>query len=171
MVKKAKAEEFKAICSACYQPVPVEKTRVQPGYNDTLRAYVTNYRCEKCWEADLLKTRERIAACTDPEELATGVVFFARYGVPVPGLMLEDPPAVVRGRLLLMIDRLKSGELKLRIDTRKTVPIKLPPADEPLDPDDPFGDLFGGNPFGGDEPDSPPPPPGGGLPGSWLPPG
>src|SRR5436853_348964 len=81
VVKRGKQEELKAVCSACFATVPVEQVHVQPGYNDDLKAYVTTYRCDGCRAADLAATRARMAGCTDPAELATGVTFFARYGV------------------------------------------------------------------------------------------
>ncbi|MBX9580768.1 MAG: hypothetical protein K2X87_10715 [Gemmataceae bacterium] len=148
MVKKAKDDEMRSICSACFTSVPIEQTHVQPGYNDHLRAYVTCYRCEGCRTADLEKTRGRIAACTDAEELSTGELFFARYGVPLPDLGPEPTLEAVRDGLLALVDRLISGDLRIRIDPKTAVPIDLPPD---------FG------PPGKD-------PPGGSL-GSWLPPG
>jgi hypothetical protein len=138
MVKPAEQDEMKAVCSACFAAVPVERTHVQPGYNDLLRAYVTTYRCDNCWAAGLAATRARVAACTDPGELDTAVVFFSRYGVAVPGLMPGDPPGVVRDRLLALLDRLASGEVRLKIDTRTTIPLKLPPPGPP-GKDPPFG--------------------------------
>jgi hypothetical protein len=140
MVKPAEKDEMKAVCSACFSAVPVEQTHVQPGYNDTLRAYVTTYRCENCWVAGLAATRARVAACTDPEELSTAVVFFSRYGVAVPGLMPGDPVDVVREKLLALLDQLASGEVRLKIDTKATIPLKLPPLGPPGN-DPPFGGL------------------------------
>lgn len=140
MVKPVK-DELKALCSACMEPVAVELAHVQPGYNDTLRAYVTTYRCDACRAADLTATRARMAACTDPEELATGVLFFARYGVAVPDLAPGDPPPVVREKLLVLMDRLATGELRLKIDTKATIPLKLPPPGPTRNDPPPFGGL------------------------------
>lgn len=139
MVKRADKDELKAMCSACFEPVPVAQAHVQPGYNDTLKAYVTTYRCDGCRAKDLAATRARITACTDPKELATGVLFFSRYGVAVPGHVPGDPPAAVRDQLLVLMDRLASGELRLKIDTKTTIPIKLPPPGPPRNDPPPFG--------------------------------
>lgn len=127
MVKKAKSDdELKAMCSACFRPVPVADAHVQPGYNDYLKAYVTTYRCNGCRLADLQKTRDRMASCTDLEELATGVLFFARYKVAVPGITPNDSIETVRDALLGVLDRLRSGDLRIRIDPKTAVPIDLP---------------------------------------------
>jgi len=126
MVMPAKEEEVQAICSKCFNPVPVMKTFVQPGYNDMLRSYVTTYRCEGCRAEDLAATRARMAACKDKEELATGVLFFSRYDVRVIGLSPFAPIEMIREKLLGLMDQLASGELKLKIDTRSAIPIKLP---------------------------------------------
>lgn len=124
MVKPAKPEEVQALCSACFETVPVAKTHVVPHYNDTLLMYVTTYRCEKCWLATIDATRDRLAACDDPAEVATCAEFFERYKVRVMEHRRGDPLPAVKARLLQLIAELRAGTRTLNIG--KAIPVKFP---------------------------------------------
>ena len=117
-------DEVKAICSACMEPFDVEDVRVIPSYNDFLRNYVTTYRCEKCWEDTFNKTRTRLASTALDREILSMIEFFERYHIFIKEYREGASKRVVKDLLLKLLDRLKSGETKLEIDT--TTMIKLP---------------------------------------------
>lgn len=122
--KKESDEELQALCSACFTGVPVARAHVVPHYNDMLLGYVTAYRCENCWLKTLDETRDRLAACTDPEEVATAAAFFERYKVRVMEYRRGDPLPVLKAKLLDLIAELRSGKRKL--DFGKPIPLNLP---------------------------------------------
>jgi len=124
VVKPAKQEEYKALCSACFESVPVPKTHVIPSYNDVLQMYVTTYRCETCWLTTLDATRDRLSACEDAAEVATCAEFFERYKVRVMEHRRKDPLPAVKAKLLQLLAELRAGTRKLAIG--KAIPVKLP---------------------------------------------
>ena len=127
MVAPAKQEEeIRAICSACYQTVPLEQTHVIPCFNEILNAYVTSYRCGKCWGPSLAETRARLEGPVNEDEIETGAMFFQRYGVIVPEHIRRDPAKLVRAALVKLVDRLRDGDLKLAIGPAISLdPMKL----------------------------------------------
>jgi hypothetical protein len=133
MVMPKKEEEHQALCSACYQSVPLPKTHVIPHFNDHLNAYVTTYRCDNCWLTTIDATRLRLSMCQDPDEVATCAEFFERYKVKVMEHRRGDPLEAVKAKLLQLLDEIRAGTR--RLDIGKPVKIDL----------DKLKGLFGGD--------------------------
>jgi hypothetical protein len=106
-------EERQFACSRCFTIVPESHVHVVPGFNDTLGAYVTSYRCDDCWLPTLDETASRLAVSDDAEEIASLCVFLERYGVFVFEFRRGDPLPVVKQILLRTIAMMKTGDIHL----------------------------------------------------------
>ena len=102
-------------CSRCFEVVPESGVHVVPFYNEDARGYVTTYRCDRCWLASVHETRARLAATGDEAEVASAAMFFERHGVFILEYRRGDPVAVVQGIVGQLLDRLRSGALRLPI--------------------------------------------------------
>jgi hypothetical protein len=107
--------ERRVFCSGCLEVVPESRVHVIPFYNEDARGYVTTYRCDRCWLASLDETRTRLAATADEAEVASAVAFFERHGVVIHESRRGDPIVVVQRMLGALLDRLRSGALRLTI--------------------------------------------------------
>ena len=122
MVKAKQPEEMQALCSACYQSVPVARTHLIPHFNEVLASYVTTYRCDGCWLKSVDETRDKLR--TDgPTDLASCALFFERYGVPIAESRRGDPPEALRKRLLELVAELRAGTRRLKIGP--AIPVDL----------------------------------------------
>jgi hypothetical protein len=83
--------------------VPESHVHVVPGFNETLGAYVTSYRCEEYWRATLDETAARLTASDDEEEIASLCTFLERYGIFVLEAKRGDPLPLVKQILLQTI--------------------------------------------------------------------
>lgn len=115
MGTKNTAEERQFLCSRCYEVVPESRIHVIPYFNSDLGAYVTTYRCQRCWLPSLEETRARFAGITDEAEIVSVATFFERYGVFVAEFRRGDPIQVVHEILIRALDLLRSGALRLPI--------------------------------------------------------
>ena len=113
MSDESEPEERQFACSRCFTIVPESHVHVVPGFNETLGAYVTSYRCENCWLATLEETAARLTTSEDAEEIASLCVFLERYGVFVFEFRRGDPLPVVKQILLQTIAMMKSGGIRL----------------------------------------------------------
>jgi diadenosine tetraphosphate (Ap4A) HIT family hydrolase len=119
-------DERQFVCSHRFTIVPESHVHVVPGFNETLRAYVTSYRCDECWLPTLDETASRLAASDDEEEIASICVFLERYGTFILEARRGDPLPVIKQILLRTIEMMKSDQIRLspghcRDETRPTV--------------------------------------------------
>ena len=124
-------EELQALCSLCYEPVPVPQVYILPHFNDILNNYVTTYRCAKCAPVSLNETRDRLLATTERWELDSCAEFFERYNLFVLEHKRGDKNNALRAVLLELVERIRTRDLQL--DIGKAVPIKLPDFLKPPD--------------------------------------
>jgi len=117
-------EEMQALCSLCFEGVPVPQVYILPHFNDILNNYVTTYRCEKCAPVSLDETRDRLLATTDRRELDSCAEFFERYNQFVLEHRRGDRNDALRAVLLTLVERIRTRDLVL--DIGKPVSIKLP---------------------------------------------
>jgi len=108
-------EERQVFCSGCLQVFPESLVHVIPHFNDSVAAYVTTYRCGKCWIPALEETRSRLAGTHDEAEIMSAGDFFHRHGVYVLEFMRGDPASDVQKVLLRLIELLRSEDLTIRI--------------------------------------------------------
>ena len=113
MSDESEAEERQFACSRCFAIAPESHIHVVPGFNETLGAYVTSYRCDDCWLPTLDETATRLAASDNEEEVASLCVFLERYGVFVFEFKRGDPLPVIKQILQQTIAMMKSGDIRL----------------------------------------------------------
>ncbi len=116
------ALERHVFCSGCFTVLPESEIHLIPFYNDTLRNYVTTYRCDSCWLDGIDETRKRIELTESSSEIALAAEFFKRHAVFIHEYLRGDPPEEVKRTLLYLIDLMKTGGLKLNIG--KTEPME-----------------------------------------------
>jgi hypothetical protein len=121
------SEERQILCSGCLQVFPESLVHVIPYFNDRANAYVTTYRCERCWLPALEETRARLAATRSDAEIVSAGAFFQRHGVHILEFMWGDPKPDVQKILLRMIDLLRSKDLCISIGPDIASPAELPP--------------------------------------------
>ena len=83
------------------------------GFNETLGAYVTSYRCDECWLPTLDETASRLATSEDEEKIASLCAFLERYGVFVFEFRRGDPLPAIKQILSRTIEMMKSGSIRL----------------------------------------------------------
>ncbi len=113
MSDESEAEERQFACSRCFAIVPESHVHVVPGFNETLSAHVTSYRCDDCWLATLDETAARLTTSEDAEEIASLCVFLEHYGVFVFEFRRGDKLPVVKQILQQTIAMIKSGDIRL----------------------------------------------------------
>jgi hypothetical protein len=106
-------------CSGCFEVVSELRVHVIPFFNADVGGYVTTYRCERCWLPSLDETRARLAKATDEAEIASAAIFFERHEVFLFEFRRGDRAPVLRGLVLQMLDRLRSGESRLPIGSTR----------------------------------------------------
>ena len=73
--------ERHVFCSGCFTVFAEAKIHLIPCYNDTLRNYVTAYRCESYWLDGIDETRKRIELTESSGEIELAAEFFKRHAV------------------------------------------------------------------------------------------
>ena len=106
-------EERQVLCSACLEVYPESTIHVIPWFNDSAEAYVTTYRCERCWLPSLADTSARLSDTPDDDEIASAAEFFERYGYFIHEYRRGDPMETVRQILLHMLGMMERGDIRL----------------------------------------------------------
>ncbi|HEX4191826.1 MAG TPA: hypothetical protein VHY80_01965 [Stellaceae bacterium] len=113
MSDESETDERQFACSRCFTVVPESHVHVVPGFNETVGAYVTSYRCDECWLPTLDETASRLGASDNEEEIASLCAFFERYGTFILEARRGDPMPVIKQVLLQTIEMMKSGQIRL----------------------------------------------------------
>ena len=109
------SEERQILCSGCLQVFPESLIHVIPYFNSTVSAYVTTYRCARCWIPSLEETRARLANTQDEADILSAGAFFQQHGIYIHEFMRGYPKPKVQKILLRMIDLLRSEGLRISI--------------------------------------------------------
>jgi hypothetical protein len=118
--------ERQLICSQCWSRGPESRIHVVPYFNNSVRRYVTSFRCDDCVDAALAETIARVRDLDGASEIDTLGDLLRSHGVSVSEWLRGEPLDRLRPVMLGVLDSLRRAEHKLRLRIGATAPLPAP---------------------------------------------
>jgi hypothetical protein len=107
--------ERQLICSQCWSRGPESRIHVIPYFNNSIRRYVTSFRCDNCVDAALAETIARVRDLDGAREIDTLGDLLRSHGVAVSEWLRGEPLDRLRPVMVGVLASLRGAALKLRL--------------------------------------------------------
>jgi hypothetical protein len=118
--------ERQLICSQCWSRGPESRMHVIPYFNNSVRRYVTSFRCDACVDAALAETIARVRDLDGASEIDTLGDLLRAHGVSVVEWLRGEPLDRLRPAMVDVLGSLRGGDLKLRLHLGESAPMPAP---------------------------------------------
>jgi hypothetical protein len=116
--------ERQLICSQCWSRGPESRTHVVPYFNNSVRRYVTSFRCDACVDAALAETIARVRDLDGASEIHTLGDLLRAHGVLVSEWARGEPLDRLRPAMVGVLASLRAAAVKLRLRVGESAPMR-----------------------------------------------